>query len=50
MFNALSVGKFTDDLKKGEKESKDELGIKGLNTFYDPDSGTILCLVGGCPW
>ena len=46
MFNALSMGKFTDDLKKGEKESKDELGVKDLNTFYDLDSGTILCLVG----
>ena len=46
MFNALSMDIFTDDLKKGEKESRDELGVKGLNTFYDLDSGTILCLVG----
>jgi hypothetical protein len=41
------MGKFTEDnLKKGEKEPRDELGgVKVLNTFYDLDLGTILCLV-----
>jgi hypothetical protein len=31
-----SMGGFTeDDLKKSQKEPRDELGIKILNTFYD---------------
>ena len=34
------MGRYTeDDLKKSQKEPRDELGVKVLNTFYDPDSG-----------
>jgi hypothetical protein len=33
-----TMAKFTeDDLKKGQKEPRDELGVKVLNTFYDMD-------------
>ena len=40
------MGKYTeDDLKKGQKEPRDEFGVKTLNTFYDPDSGTMFCLL-----
>lgn len=27
------------------KKTRDEFGVKVLNTFYDPDSGTMFCLV-----
>ncbi len=41
-----SMAKFTEnDLKKSQKEPRDELGVKVLNTFYDSDSGTMFCLV-----
>jgi hypothetical protein len=41
-----SMGGFTeDDLKKSQKEPRDELGIKIFNTFYDLDSGTMFCLL-----
>jgi hypothetical protein len=33
-----------DDLKKSLKEPRNELGVKVLNTFYDPDSGMMFCL------
>jgi hypothetical protein len=40
------MGGFTeDDLKKSQKEPRDELGVKVLNTFYDSDSGTMFCLL-----
>jgi hypothetical protein len=40
------TGKYTeDDLKKGQKEPRDEFGVKALNTLYDPDSGTMFCLL-----
>jgi hypothetical protein len=34
-----------DDLKKGQKEPRDEFGVKILNTFYDVDSGVMFCLL-----
>jgi hypothetical protein len=34
-----------DDLKRSQKEPRDELGVKVLNTFYDLDSGMMFCLV-----
>ncbi len=41
-----SMNKFTeDDLKKSQKEPRDELGVKVLNTFYDIYSGTMFCLL-----
>ena len=41
-----SIGRFTeDDLKKGQKEPRDELGVKVLNTFYDIESGMMFCLL-----
>lgn len=33
-----SMGKYTeDDLKKSQKEHRDEFGVKILNIFYDMD-------------
>jgi Protein of unknown function (DUF4242) len=32
-------------LKKSQQESRDELGVKVLKTFYDLDSGTMFCLI-----
>jgi hypothetical protein len=41
-----SMGKYTeDDLKKSQKEHRDEFGVKILNIFYDMDSGMIFCLL-----
>ena len=41
-----SMGNYTeDDLKKGQNKPRDEFGVKTLNTFYDPDSGMMFCLV-----
>jgi hypothetical protein len=41
-----SLGRFTeDDLKKAQKEPRDEYGVKVLNTFYDVESGMMFCLV-----
>ncbi|MFZ1877300.1 MAG: nickel-binding protein [Nitrososphaeraceae archaeon] len=41
-----SMGKYTeDDLKTSQKEPRNELGVKVLNTFYDLDSGMMFCLV-----
>jgi hypothetical protein len=41
-----SMGRYTeDDLKKSQKEPRDEFGVKILNTFYDMDSGMMFCLV-----
>lgn len=41
-----SMGKYTeDDLKTRQKEPRNELGVKVLNTFYDLDSGMMFCLV-----
>jgi len=41
-----SMGRYTeDDLKKSQKDPRDEFGVKVLNTFYDLDSGTMFCLV-----
>jgi len=40
------MGRYTEeDLKKSQKEPRDELGVKVLNTFYDLDSGMMFCLV-----
>jgi hypothetical protein len=40
------MGRYTeDDLKKSQKDPRDEFGVKVLNTFYDLDSGTMFCLV-----
>jgi hypothetical protein len=37
-------GRFTeDDLKKSQ--TRDEFGVKILNTFYDMESGMMFCLV-----
>lgn len=38
-------GFIEDDLKKSQKEPRDELGVKILNIFYDLDSGTMFCLL-----
>jgi hypothetical protein len=41
-----SIDRFTeDDLKRGQKEPRDEYGVKVLNTFYDIDSGILFCLL-----
>ena len=41
-----SMGRYTeDDLKKSQKEPRDELGVKVLNTFYDIESGMMFCLL-----
>ena len=41
-----SMSRYTeDDLKKSQKDPRDEFGVKVLNTFYDLDSGTMFCLV-----
>ncbi len=41
-----STGRYTeDDLKKSQNESRDEFGVKVLNTFYDMDSGMMFCLL-----
>lgn len=41
-----SLDRFTeDDLKKAQKEPRDEYGVKVLNTFYDVESGMMFCLV-----
>ena len=41
-----SMGRYTeDDLKKSQNESRDEFGVKVLNTFYDMDSGMMFCLL-----
>lgn len=41
-----SMDKYTeDDLKKSQKEPRDEFGVKILNIFYDMDSGMIFCLL-----
>jgi Protein of unknown function (DUF4242) len=40
------MGRYTeDDLKKGQKEPRDEFGAKVLNIFYDTESGMIFCLI-----
>ena len=40
------MGRYTeDDLKKGQNEPRNELGVKVLNIFYDTDSGMMFCLV-----
>jgi len=40
------MGKYTEvDLKTSQKEPRNELGVKVLNTFYDLDSGMMFCLV-----
>lgn len=40
------MDKYTeDDLKKSQKEPRDEFGVKILNIFYDMDSGMIFCLL-----
>ncbi|MGH9924148.1 MAG: nickel-binding protein [Nitrososphaeraceae archaeon] len=31
--------------KKSQKESRDELGVRILNIFYDMESGMMFCLV-----
>lgn len=44
-----SMGRFTEeDLKKSQREPRDEFGIKILDTFYDMESGMMFCLVD-CP-
>ena len=41
-----SMGRYNeDDLKKSQKDPRDELGVKILNTFYDMDSGMMFCLL-----
>ena len=41
-----SMGRYNeDDLKKSQKEPRNELGLKVLNTFYDLDPGMMFCLV-----
>ena len=41
-----SMCKYTeDDLKKSQKEHRDEFGVKILHIFYDMDSGMIFCLL-----
>jgi hypothetical protein len=41
-----SMGGYTeDDLKKSQKEPRDEFGVKILNVFYDIDSGMVFCLL-----
>ena len=41
-----SIGKYTEeDLKRSQKEPRDEFGVKVLNIFYDMDSGMIFCLL-----
>lgn len=41
-----SMGRYDeDDLKKSQKEPRNELGVKVINTFYDLDSGMMFCLV-----
>ena len=40
------MGGYTDDdLKKSQKEPRDEFGVKVLNIFYDTESGMIFCLI-----
>jgi hypothetical protein len=37
-----SMGRYTeDDLKKSQREPRDEFGVKVLNIFYDITSGTM---------
>ena len=41
-----SMGRYTeDDLKKSQKEPRDQFGGKILNVFYEVDSGMIFCLL-----
>jgi hypothetical protein len=41
-----SIGRYTeDDLKKSQKEPRDEFGVKVLNTSYDTHSGIMFCLL-----
>ena len=41
-----SMGGYTEEeLKKSQKEVRDEFGVKVLNVFYDLDSGTVFCLL-----
>ena len=41
-----AMGNYTeDDLKKSQKELRDEFGVKVLNIFYDVGSGMIFCLI-----
>jgi hypothetical protein len=41
-----SIGEYTeDDLKRGQKEPRDEFGVKTINVFYDIDSGMMFCLL-----
>lgn len=41
-----SMGRYDEnDLKKSQKEPRNELGVKVINTFYDLDSGMMFCLV-----
>ena len=41
-----SMGKYKeDDLKRGQKDPRDEFGVKTLNIFYDLDSGMMFCLL-----
>jgi hypothetical protein len=40
------MGRYTeDDLKKSQKEPRDEFGVKILNIFYDMEFGTMFCLL-----
>lgn len=41
-----SIGRYTEeDLNKGQKNPRDEFGVKTINIFYDMDSGTVFCLL-----
>jgi uncharacterized protein DUF4242 len=41
-----SMGRYTeDDLRKSQKEPRNELGVEVINTFYDLNSGMMFCLV-----
>ena len=33
------------DLRKSQKEPRDEVGVNILNAFYDAESGMMFCLV-----
>ena len=40
------MGKYTeDDLKKSQKELRDEFGVRVLNILYDMGTGMIFCLI-----
>lgn len=41
-----SIGRYTkDDLKKSQREPRDEFGVKMLNIYYDVHPGMIFCLL-----